>query len=216
MADRPVRRVIPKSIVFGANSDNKIRVPASGVSGEQGTEQNIDRSADADDRNANSESNGAQRIGIIEVEPEQLGDFIASRAGSGDGDGDGNGNRTRKQRADAGTKRGRRAKKEIPQNIEAVVSMVHTWASVILKTPELMLDESEVKALSDSYGNFCEYHTVPVLTPKRMSEITLIATALSIYGTRFVAVMKRKKEERNIHVVGDVPRQARPAQHPVM
>jgi Zn-dependent peptidase ImmA (M78 family) len=86
--------------------------------------------------------------------------------------------------------------------------MVHTWASVLLKTPELMLDPSEVKQLSTSYETFSEHHEVPILTAKRMSEINLVATALSIYGTRFVAIRNRKKEEKQIHVVNGMPQHA--------
>jgi hypothetical protein len=83
--------------------------------------------------------------------------------------------------------------------------MVHTWASVLLKTPELMLEQDEVKTLSDAYGTFSEYHEVPMLTPKRMSEINLVAVALSIYGTRLVAISRRKKVEKTIHGVPTQP-----------
>jgi hypothetical protein len=94
--------------------------------------------------------------------------------------------------------------------------MVHTWASVLLKTPELMLDQTEVKQLSEAYTTFCEYHEVPILTPKRMSEINLVATGLMIFGTRFIAIRKRHKEEK-VMKGGPVPiRQAQSVQHPVM
>jgi hypothetical protein len=75
--------------------------------------------------------------------------------------------------------------------------MVHTWASVLLKTPELMLDPTEVKQLSDAYETFSQHHDVPLLTAKRMSEINLIAVACTLYGTRFVAITHRKKAQRN-------------------
>lgn len=78
--------------------------------------------------------------------------------------------------------------------------MIHTWASVLLKTPELMLAEDETKRLADSYSTFCEFHEVPILTPKRMSEINLVATALMIYGTRYVAVKNRHKQEKASNV----------------
>lgn len=178
------------------------------------TEPVIDRSAIDNDSEPVVERNGSQRIGVVEVNPEQLGEFIADRSASGDGDG-GNG-RTRRKRADAGTTRGGRKRKETPQNIEALVTMVHTWASVILKTPELMLDQSEVKQLSSAYETFSEHHEVPMLTAKRMSEINLIAVALSIYGTRFVAISRRRKTESKIHAVGGMPQTAHVNHQPIM
>jgi hypothetical protein len=74
--------------------------------------------------------------------------------------------------------------------------MVHTWASVLLKTPEIELEQSEAKKLADAYNEFCQWHDVPILTPKRMSEINLVAVALSMYGPRYVAWRNRMKEER--------------------
>lgn len=198
MADRSLRRSSngsgkPTVIDVVELSGNDER-----VSREPGAEPVIDRIAGADDIEPIVVRNESQRIGVVEVDPGELGDFIASRTDSGNGDGDGNsgGGRTRRKRTDAGTKRGRRSKKEVPQNVEAVVTMIHTWASVLLKTPELMLDKGEVKTLSDAYSEFCNWHDVPVLTPKRMSEINLIAVACVTYGTRFVAITKRKKQER--------------------
>jgi len=156
-------------------------------------ESDTDRSTVADDSDTLRESNNTQPIGVVEVDPSELGNVIAERAARRDDNGDGK--RTRRSRSDAGVKRGRK-RKETPQNVEALVTMVHTWAAVVLKTPELMLDSDEVKQLSTAYETFTEFHEVPILTPKRMSEINLISTALIIYGTRFVAIKNRRKNQR--------------------
>jgi hypothetical protein len=74
--------------------------------------------------------------------------------------------------------------------------MIHTMAAVLLKTPELMLEESEIKKLSDAYETFTEYHEVPLLTPKRMSEVNLIATACMLYGPRLIAIRNRHRDEK--------------------
>ena len=162
-------------------------------------EPDVDRIADEDDREPIIESDKSKRIGVIEIDPGELSSFIASgsgkRSGTDTGSDTGSGKRERKQRGP------NKRKKEAPQNVEAIVTMVHTWASVLLKTPELMLDSTEVKTLSDSYSTFCEYHEVPILTPKRMSEVNLIATALMVYGTRYAAWRSRKRNESKPHVV---------------
>jgi len=74
--------------------------------------------------------------------------------------------------------------------------MLHSTLAVVLHTPELMLDESEVKQLSEAYSEFCMYHDIPILTPKRMSEVALIAVAIKLYGTRGMAIHERRKQER--------------------
>lgn len=213
MVDRQVRRTLRRSGKPTVIASEPISGDDNTVVIESRPEPHVDRRTNTDDRNVNQQPVGSQHIGIVDVDPERLGEFIAERADSGNGNSDGNG--TRKRRADAGTKRGRRGKKETPANLEAVITMIHSWASVLLKTPELMLAESETKQLSDAYSTFCEYHEVPILTPKRMSEITLIACALSIYGTRVVAISQRRKQERKFGHVHEMPKQAN-AVHSVM
>lgn len=214
MADRSLRRTIHGSGKPTVILSEPIAGDDSGVSRDAGTEQNIDRSSDADDRNANLESNGTERIRVVEIAPERLSEFIEQRAadrdnGTGDGDGNGSERRTRKPRADAGQRRGKRGKsKEAPQNIEPLVTMVHTWASILFKTPELMLDAEESKGLSDAYAQFCEHHDVPIMTEKRMSEINLVIAVLSLYGPRFVAFKNRKKNESQRPNITQMPNRA--------
>jgi hypothetical protein len=219
MVDRQTRRTLRKPYTNESRTDSI----EDGSRSESGTKPDTDTSADRDDSHVDGKSFSVKRdgdsstIGIIEVDPEQLGNVIRDRAGSGGGDGDGSGT-GRRQRSDKGTKRGTRKRKAVDQNYEAVVSMVHTWASVLLKTPEIELEQDEAKRLANAYNEFCQWHDVPILTPKRMSEINLVAVALSLYGPRFVAWRNRMKQERqekrgNIHPINS---EARAAHVPVM
>ena len=218
MADGPIRRVIPKRIVFGGIAGDTIRVPVSGVSGEPGTIADSDRSADADDRNVNVESDSVKSVGVIDIDPGQLGNFIDQRSAAGSGD-DSNGGRTRRKRSPNGTRRGRSSTKETAQNIDAVtagLNMLHTWGAALLHIPELEIEQDELQKLSESYGNFAQYHEAPMLTPKRVSEINLAMAVVTVYGTRFMAWRRRKAEEKKIHSVGNAPQQSRQVQqHPV-
>lgn len=206
MANRSLRRPVGKSVVFTDIAGEPEQRTVDGVSGDEGTEPDADRSADADDRNTHVESDSVERIRVVEIAPERLSDFIAERAAERDnGSDNGNGNgerRTRKPRAAYGSKK---RGKEKNQNIEPLITMVHTWGAILLKTPELMLTETESKKLSESYAMFCEHHEVPVLTEKRMSEINLCVAVLSIYGPRLVAVKNRKKNERGNGNVTQMP-----------
>lgn len=170
------------------------------------------RVTDTDDSDVDSESNRTVGIGIVEVSPDQLDKFIAGRATEHDA-GDG-GTSTRKRRSDSGTRRGSSGKrggkrgKEETTNLAPLLTMVGTWASVLLKTPEFMFDETEVKTLSDSYATFAEHHDVPQLTEKRMSEINLTIAILSVAGPRIVAISNRKKNERTQSNVTQMPQRA--------
>jgi hypothetical protein len=171
---------------LGSNDDS--------VPGEQGEQRSVVENASADDRIVDNESDSVKPIGVVDVDPDKLGEFIDARtaARTDNGDGDSNGVRTRRKR---GPNKARR--KEAPTDIKPLVTMVTTWASVLLKTPELMFEPEEVKTLADSYDTFCEYHDpLPALTPKRMSEVNLIATVLLLVGPRIVAIRNRKRDER--------------------
>jgi hypothetical protein len=150
----------------------------------------------ANDSVIESESDRVDFGGAVEIDPAKLDEYIRAdtRTGTGDSDG-GPTRRTRHTRSDAGRPRKQRGRKETAQDIGPLLTMAHTWASVLLKTPELALDGSEVEQLSKAYGVFCEYHEVPVLTPKRASEINMIAAVCVVYGTRLFAIKNRKKAE---------------------
>jgi len=150
-----------------------------------------DSSVDGNGNERESDTLSAGSIRIVEVVPEQLGDFI-DNGGEGTSSGDG----TRKRRGrKPGSKNGTK-RATATETVEPFLMMAHQWASVLLKTPEIALSQMEAKQLSDSYSVFCKHHDVPVLSEKRMSEINLIATAFVIYGPRLVAIRNRSKRER--------------------
>ena len=195
MVDRRISPNLKRTISVARGSDSTPRKPivfTEPVAGD-------DRSTVTDDRTTVDESNEFERdsvIGVVEVDPNKLGDFIANGGASGT---DVSGSDTgRKRRSDAGTKRGARGKrkKETSENLDVVINMLHVTAATMLHTPEIILAPEEVEQLSSAYAEFCVYHETPILTPKRMSEVALIAVALKLYGTRFVAIRNRVKEER--------------------
>lgn len=178
-------------------SINGIRESENNSINESTAGSDVDRGTDSDAGHDDNEPNSAKPIGIVEVNPDNLRDFINNdRAGIGSGGSGGSDTGTGKRKY---TRRntGKRTNKETTPNVEALVTMVHTWASVLLKTPELMLSQDESKQLSESYAEFSQYHEVPLLTPKRMSEVNLIGCMLALYGTRFVAIRNRRKNEHN-------------------
>jgi len=198
MANRSLRRAPSRAELAPVLVDEPVREYVHSTVIESGTEPDTDSSSGGNDNEPVSVSDSPKRIGVIEIDPNELDSVIRERSDNRD---DSGGKRTRKPRSDNGVKRGRKSRKEAPQNVEALVTMVHTWAAVLLKTPELMLDQSEVKQLNAAYETFSEHHEVPLISPKRLSEINLIGAMCMIYGTRFVAVSKRKKEARKLHVM---------------
>lgn len=64
----------------------------------------------------------------------------------------------------------------------------------MLHTPELGISKEELKQLNDAYVEFCRYHDVPLIDPKRMSELNLIGAVVMIYGTRAWTIVRKKKQ----------------------
>ena len=203
MANRTLRRPNGGSGKSPVIIDGTLRGDARTVVLEPVAKQDSDRSARTDDTDATPERNGPVKQRVTEFDPGN-----AATSGDTTSDGSGDGKRSRRRRSDSGVKRARKSRKETPQNIEAVAGMIHTWASVLLKTPEIALDQDELKQLSEAYDNFSEHHEVPVLTPKRMSEIQLVSTLLMMYGTRFIAISNRKRAEKNARKLRVMPGQA--------
>lgn len=152
-------------------------------------ESDPDSESDGNGSNNEPNSDRSSGIGAVEIDPEQLGEFIASGTNdSSDG--------TRKRRGrKPGVKYGPR-KSKAQETIEPFLMMAHNWAAVLLKTPEIALAQEEAKQLSDAYTAFCQYHNVPILSAKRMSEINMIAALALVYGPRMIAVKNRVKQTR--------------------
>lgn len=192
MANRTLRRNYTES----TESANSFAVSDGRAQGSES--ERIEREPDPDtivngNGNVNESDIGSDGGGVsaIEIDPEQLGDLIA-----GNGTGSDNGSDTRKRRGRKPGSKNRSGKAKAEASVEPFLMMAHTWASVLLKTPEIALEASEAKQLSDAYSVFCEHHDVPVLSPKRLSEINLIAAMFMVYGPRFVAVRNRIKQDK--------------------
>lgn len=191
MVDRTLRRA------YAGTNGNEDTI-SDGDGGGKGSESeqseritNTDSGVDGNGDIGESDIDGSSGIGAVEIDPEQLGEFIASGGANGD-----SGEPRKRRGRKPGSKNAGRKKAEA--TIEPFILMAHQWAAVFLKTPELMLSSDEAKKLSEAYENFCEYHDVPVLSPKRLSEINMIAAIGLVYGPRFVAVKNRIKEENKM------------------
>ncbi len=194
MANRTLRRDYSSA----TESTNSFAISDGRASGSESErierEPDIDTvvNGDGDIDESNSRSDGCS-VGVVEIDPEQLGEYVA---GNGAGSDTGSDTRKRRGRKPGSKNRGGKAKAEA--SVEPFLMMAHQWAAVLLKTPEIALDANEAKQLSDAYSVFCEHHDVPVLSPKRLSEINLIAAMFMIYGPRFVAVKNRIKQDKAV------------------
>lgn len=197
MADRTLRRARPKAgkpVVFGATDEQPGDV-AGTVNGDtvaSGAEPDTNGASELD----TTEVDGAARIGVVEVDPADIDQFIASGGHRTEPEPDASKPRQRRQRSDTGTTRRRRSGKEAPQDLAPLLNMVHTWAPIMLQIPELAVPPDELKQLTDAYAEFSKHHAVPEVTEKRISEANLIIALCMVYGTRFVAFAKRKSNER--------------------
>jgi hypothetical protein len=193
MADRTLRRKLQRN---EGNSPSNVDVDSNDAgTNDESIERitNDDSIVDGNGNNIDIESNSDSGIRVVEIDPADIGKFIADGTGTGTGDGD----QPRKRRGrKPGT--GNTRKTKAPDSVEPLIEMVHTWAAILLKTPELQLDKDEVKKLSDSYVEFAQHHEVPLFTAKRMSEINLIACVSMIYLPRFFAVRNRMKDESKV------------------
>jgi hypothetical protein len=197
MADRTLRRTYIGTIPNPVIDDGADGSIADIIEDGAGTSDTVNNSTvgDGEDTERDTERLGSG-VRIVEIDPEQLGEYIA-RDGAGTGDGSDNGDGTRKRRKRGPNKRTTGAKKA-QETVKPFLLMAHTWAAVFLKTPELNLTEDEADKLSNAYNNFCEYHDIPILSPKRMSEINMILALGMVYGPRVVAVRNRIKEEAKV------------------
>jgi hypothetical protein len=202
MANRTLRRTGKRvENVDGSNDVRKGDVShvdsADGASA-PGTDGNIDNNGEQSysTEHSTSDSAGASVrnnvTNIVELDPTELQQFIADGDRDRDSDGTDSGE-PRKQRKTRGPNK---RTKQASQTIDVTaIQMVHTMLSVVLHTPELALDESEAKQLSDAYAEFSKYHEVPLVTPKRLSEINFAGALLTVYGTRAVAVFRKGKRK---------------------
>lgn len=205
MANRTLRRTQNGARSDASRIDGNSPTSDSANGGDAGSEPelpigepDIDRESNIDGEHDESDTGDTCRIGDVVIDPAELQQRADSAGGGSSG-------RTRKPRADAGTKRGTRGAKKATATLEPLILMVHTMMASFLHTPELEVDQTEAKVLSDAYCNFCEYHNVPIMSEKRQSEVALFMALGKVYGTRFVAIKERRKREKKNNIRNVTP-----------
>jgi hypothetical protein len=195
MADRTLRRAYA-----GTNGIAAVDAIADGSN--KGSEQDasgaIEQPSDstvADGSNDERNIDSVSSVRIVEIDPEQLGDYV-----NGTGTGSDSTDEPRKRRGrKPGTKnRTSTGSKNATETVAPFITMLHQGAAIFLKTPELMLDEKEAKQLSDAYSEFCVHHNVPVLSDKRLSEVNMITAMMMVYAPRIIAIRNRVREEKKV------------------
>lgn len=208
MANRTLRRkpnsANKPSSGDGSEPDNvagNIIGDADSASGADGRVADDDSIVDDAERGVADSARGSVRSGVVEIDPAELQRFIADgdRGDTpSDGSDTGDGRRQRKPRGP--NKRARQA----PQTIDvAAIQMLCNTLFVIARQPELALDDTEAKTISDAYAEFSKYHEVPGISPKRISEFNLAGALLTVFGTRAVAIFRsgRKPTQKQAQVV---------------
>jgi hypothetical protein len=76
-----------------------------------------------------------------------------------------------------------------------MLSIVHVGLASVTKTPELVLDDDDAKALTGATCNVLEQFDITP-NPKVAAVIGLVTTAGMIYGPKVYMIRERKKEER--------------------
>lgn len=87
------------------------------------------------------------------------------------------------------------------QSLNQVLYSIHAGLAAISHTPELELSEPESKAYADSLAGVLKHYSTSA-TDKTLSIIQLTFLMAAMYGTRFVAIKKRKEKESLIHGAG--------------
>jgi hypothetical protein len=132
--------------------------------------------------------------------------------GSGDS---GRTSRRRGRPPGSGRKAGAEKAPKNLEGIEALLLSVHAMGAMILQTPELALDPSEAKQLSEAIQQVSQFYPVG-LSPKTLAWINLSMVAGGLYGTRIVAIYNRTKtnaKPRLQNTVREMPIQQGPAQN---
>lgn len=79
------------------------------------------------------------------------------------------------------------------ESLEALLIGVHFMGAKLLQAPEIELDESEAKKLSDALKNVAkQYQTV--VDPKKLALIQLSTVAAGIYVPRVIVLFKGRKK----------------------
>jgi hypothetical protein len=78
------------------------------------------------------------------------------------------------------------------EGLTGILLNVHAMLSVLVKCPELVIEESEAKKLSKAITQVAEFYPVE-LAPKVVAWVNLTICCGAIYGTRVIAISNRLK-----------------------
>lgn len=82
-----------------------------------------------------------------------------------------------------------------PLGIESILLSIHAMGASIIGAPELKLEPGEAKELSNAIVEVSKHYNT-VIDPKKMAIFQLVTVAGSIYGSKAVAIYRRKTSER--------------------
>lgn len=90
-------------------------------------------------------------------------------------------------------------------DLTRILFSIHTFASVIAKTPELRITEEEAKTLGEAAARVSELYDIPLVDEKTRAWLNLGMAATQVYGTRVAAVVIRNKQAKQRAVNPVVP-----------
>lgn len=147
----------------------------------------------SDNGNSIEIDGGDGEIGI--VDPISI---VTSDRGSDGGSYGNNGGAGRKPRSDKGKKRGPRNKAEVQAYISSlgsVLYLIHSTLSEVTRTPELELSEDEAKNVAKAAEELASQYEI-VASEKQKAWFQFLTVCGAVYGTRAIAIAKRKSNEK--------------------
>jgi hypothetical protein len=88
-------------------------------------------------------------------------------------------------------------------SLEGLLFSIHTGLSILLKAPELVLDETEVGLLCRAGEKVARHYDVPQFAEKTIDWANLVGCLFTVYGTRVIAMSARKRAPSQFGVTAD-------------
>jgi hypothetical protein len=92
-------------------------------------------------------------------------------------------------------------------NLEKLLLSLHLMGATFLHVPELQIDTQESAMLSKSVLDVFAAYGVPEISEKAMAAIQLGCAVVAVYGTRGVAIMRRKTAAPKLPQAINIPQQ---------
>jgi hypothetical protein len=100
-----------------------------------------------------------------------------------------------------GASNGGKTATKTTRDIGNILFSVHMMGASFLKIPELMLEETEAKQLSDAVSRVSELYEIPLMDERTMAWVNLAIVAGGIYGPRVVAAKMNRKKHKGPTIV---------------